>query len=79
MKMINFDVVARLEPTGCGTYYLTRAGMEILATTFENARFLVDYLGVEWEDLCPTIDEIDASDIGGALGEALNKPDLRDN
>ena len=77
--MANFDVIAGLEPTGRGTYYFTRLGVQILATTFENAVFLADYLKIEWEDLCPGIEEVDASDIGGRLGEAINLFDPRTN
>lgn len=77
--MSDFDVVARFEPTGKGTYHVHRAGAYILATTFENAVFLANYLNIKWEGLCPSIEEIDASDIGGSLGLALNRFDPQNN
>lgn len=78
LPMANFDVVTQFEPTGAGTYYITRAGVQILATSFEHAALLANHLDIDWQDLCPTIAEVDASDIGGSIGEALNT-DLRNN
>lgn len=42
-------------------------------------KFLLRYLNIEYKEICVVIEEIDASDLGGFLGELANKFDPREN
>lgn len=53
--------------------------IEVMAVDMEHAMFMAALFNIKHDDISYTYEEIDASDIGGSLGLALNRFDPRVN
>lgn len=62
-----------------GRTYARQSPVEVIAKDMELAAFLARKFNIKFDDICWTVEEIDASDIGGSLGLALNRFDPRNN